>query len=68
MPVYEVMVIEEPRPKDAENGALEGIVDYAHTIIAQNEKHAERIVLLQLKPDGHDYDIQRLRILVRPFV
>lgn len=65
MPVFEVLVLEHPKKKDAKNGDLERIVFGPATVVATDQQQA----VLEVVMDNSDMDIDRKRmeVLVRPF-
>ena len=65
MPVFEVIVLEHPKKKDAKNGELESIIFGPKCVIATDQQQA----VLEVVMDHADMDIDRKRmeVLVRPF-
>jgi len=65
--LFEVALIEHPKPKDAEeNGALEKIILEPTCVVARDAQAASVMVVLNNK-DKIECDMSRLQVLVRPF-
>lgn len=65
MAVYEVLAVENPTKKEAEDGAQERIVFGPKVIVAKSEQAAAITAVIGEKLEGVDQT--RLQVNVRPF-
>lgn len=66
MPAFDVLILERPTKKEAEEGVSERIVFGPKTIVARDEQSAGIAAVM----DGGtavQVDAQRMEVLVRPF-
>ncbi len=66
MPLFEVVILEDPKTSAAKDGTLERLVFGPKTIIAQDEQAAALSTVM----DNADIEIDRARmqVIVRPFI
>lgn len=67
MPLYEVVVLEKPTKKAAEEGALEKVMFGPTTIVAKDDKAAGLSAIMDNGPALAGADRSRLEVLIRPF-
>ena len=65
MPLFEVAIIEMPTKRQMEDGIIEKLLSGPEPIIAKDEQSAGIIAISTNK--DMDIDIQRAKVLVRPF-
>lgn len=65
MPLYEVVILEIPKPKNAKNGKLERIVVEPTTVVALDAEAAG----FEVAMNSNDLipDRKRMQVIVRPF-
>lgn len=64
--LYEVALIQQPTPKEIEEGKVEVLVMAPTAVIAKDEQSAGVAAVMQ-KKDEIKCDITRIQVLVRPF-
>ena len=67
MPVFEVVVIEEPSQNKKNEGELETLIFGPVIVIAANSDSAKSIALVENAHLLKDMPIARMKVLVRPF-
>jgi len=65
MPLYEVVVLERPTKKEAEEGAIEKLLIAPKAVVARNEQSA--VIAATRGPELEKVDFDRLEVKVRPF-
>jgi hypothetical protein len=64
MPLYEVAILKQPTPKEAENGASEELVFGPKAVVAADSQSA---AISAVMASGEKVDMARSQVLVRPF-
>lgn len=66
--LFEVALLETPKPKDQEeNGAMEKIILMPTPMVARDEQSAAVAAVMENSEKIKDCDKSRLKVLVRPF-
>ena len=66
MPLFEVAIIENPTPKEKEDGAVEKLVFGPKAVIAKDSQIAAISAILDVPPTN-PIDRSKIEVLVRPF-
>lgn len=67
MPLFEVVILEKPTKKDAEDGAVERLVFGPKAIISRDEQSAAITAVMDNTGGEIKVDRQRMEVIVRPF-
>lgn len=65
MPVFEVVIVQKPTKKDAEDGAIETLLLGPKAVVAKDEQSAAIGAAMSMPKDG--VDLTRIDVKVRPF-
>lgn len=66
MPLFDVAVIIEPTKKEKDDGELEKLIHCEQWIVAANERAAGFEAAIKASKK-EDFDMARMKVLVRPF-
>lgn len=64
MALFEVAILENPTPKEAEEGAVEKLVMGPKAVVASDQQSA---AIAAIMDEQLDVDKSRIQVLVRPF-
>jgi hypothetical protein len=67
MPVFEVVIVQKPTRKEAEEGGIEKLLYGPKAVVAKDAQAAAIGAVMNGDLNQHDVDLTRIDVLIRPF-
>jgi hypothetical protein len=67
MPVFEVVIVQKPTKKEAEDGGIETLLFGPKAVVAKDAQAAAIGAVMGGDLDRHNVDLTRIDVLIRPF-